>query len=152
VVVGHATPAKIESTAPGFGVVTLDQPVPFQRSASDLMTEPVEYVPMAMQFVVLGHDTAPSELRELPNAGAEIFQLVPSHCSVSVPPVPSPTALQLDSATHQTALSSEADEPDGLGLATTDHAIPFQRSTSVELPRAPTARQLVVLRHFTKLR
>jgi hypothetical protein len=41
-VLGHDTPVKTELSEPGFGVFTINQCVPSQRSANDLMTEPVE--------------------------------------------------------------------------------------------------------------
>src|SRR5437660_1268360 len=105
-----------------------------------------------MHMVVLGQATCASALRELPNALGATDQLVPSQCSARVPSSLSPTALQLDSFEHQTALSSEAVAPGAFGLATTFHVVPFQRSIRVLLsPRAPTARQLVALRHFTSL-
>jgi hypothetical protein len=68
----------------------------------------------------------------------------------------SPTASQFDADTHQIEFKCEA--PAGeLGLATTDQLVPFQRSTKVLSPFVlsvcvPTAKQLVVLRHFTAVR
>ncbi len=61
-------------------------------------------------------------------------QLVPSQCSanVTMPPAvaASPTAEQSEVVGHDTANSS-AEEPAGFGLATLDHAAPFQCSVSV---------------------
>jgi hypothetical protein len=68
----------------------------------------------------------------------------------------------LPTAKHEVALAHETDVsaglvlPAGFGLATIDHAVPFQRSTSVRgvmpLLASPTAKQLVVLAHETPKR
>jgi hypothetical protein len=51
----------------------------------------------------------------------------------SVPSSELPTAAHSDALGHETPKSELADEPEGSGLLSTDHAEPCQRATSVAL-------------------
>jgi hypothetical protein len=111
--------------------------------------------------VELGHDTDISVGVELP-AGlglGTIDQFVPFQRSTSVrgvmPLFANPTAKQLVVLVHATPKRSLFAAPAGFGLATIDHAEPFQCSMSVlagPRPATPTAKQLVALGHATENR
>ena len=61
VVVGHDTLLRMFSSAPGsFGLVTIDQLVPFQCSTNVSSKVPFTSSPTAKQLVVLGHETLSS--------------------------------------------------------------------------------------------
>ena len=151
---------------PTFGLVTIDQVVPFQCSTNVLLVAPgwSKVWPTALQFVVLGHDTLsrPLEVTPLGLGLATIDQLVPFHRSTKVAPAdPSgeepPTASQFVVLTHDTPLRSVSREPVGSGLVTTDHVVPFQCSANAcalesMLTSYPTALQIVVLGHDTLAR
>src|SRR6185503_7534621 len=68
-------------------------------------------------------------------------------------PSESPAAKHKVALGHDTARSLGKVSPAGLGLATIDHEVPFQRSMRVRgvmpLSALPTAKQLVELRHVT---
>ena len=162
VVLGHATPLRIAPKEPlGFGLLTIDHAVPFHRSTNVCATnELFRFQPTAAQFVVLEHATAPrlAAAEPLGFGLLTIAQLVPFQCSTNVlPPVPlshSPTAKQLVVLGHATPANRLSIAPLGLGMATTDHAVPFQCSTNARAKNAsaaadPTAKQLVALGHAT---
>ena len=54
-----------------------------------------------------------------------------------------PTAVQLASEPHTTAFSVLLDEPRGFGVATSDQAVPFQRSASVSCANVGCERRRV---------
>jgi hypothetical protein len=93
--------------------------------------------PTAMQPVVLVHATLVSVANvRLPGFGltasdhAEPFQRSMSVFGLA-PVVTSPTAKQLVVLGHETLAKLLTPAPEGFGLETTDHCVPFQRSTRV---------------------
>jgi hypothetical protein len=120
----------------GFGLATIDQVVPFQRSTSVPSTPPLELLPTALQLVALGHVTLESAEFPLEFGLAMMDQLVPFQCSTSVFTVPvllteEPTALQLVALEQVTPDSIDSFAPVALGLVITDHVVPSQRTTNV---------------------
>jgi len=165
VVVGHDTSASpVEGT---LGLVTIDHVLPFQRSISvvvaDVWAENVWMEPTAKHEVLVGHETESTAgtvvvVRVGPGT---IDHAAPFQCSMNgskgkKPLEKEPTAKQFFAVAHATPANSlPPDASDGRGLGTTDHAVPFQRSTSVcsPVPRTPppTATQLAALVHATEL-
>jgi hypothetical protein len=117
------TPLMALTRAPGwFGVAWIAQLLAFERSASiDGGTWRLEVAPpTAVQAVAAEHDTADSWAWLLPDGVAAdwIVQIVPFHCSASVPapkPAGTPTAVQSVAVGHETPLSSELPAA-GLGV------------------------------------
>ena len=140
VVVGHDTLLRLGSVSPlGLGVATIDQVVPFQRSANVFPVEPTKESPTALQLVGLGHETPFSPLNVAPlGLGlATIDQAVPFQRSVNVllvkPAEDEPTAKQLVGLGHDTAKSALCVAPLGFGLATIDQVAPSQCSANALL-------------------
>src|SRR5438552_4369364 len=119
---------------PAFGLETLLQPVPFQRSASVWLLLPTLQISFAA--------SARTAVNENPNPlGPELSpaictHLVPFHCKMSVCKLP--TFVLIKSPTAQTLFVASAVTPNrrfcfvlGFGLVTTLHAEPFQCSVSV---------------------
>jgi hypothetical protein len=132
------------------------------RHVSARVVEPCapRYEPTAAQAFGAVHTTPPSLLTDDEDTlglGTTVHD-VPFHSSTRVRPVCcdgscSPTAKHAEAVEHDTLLS-ELPTPDGLGLAMTDHVLPFHRSTSVRwIPDAevnsPTAAQVEVSTHDT---
>jgi hypothetical protein len=152
----HDTPDSWLCDAPdGFGVATIVQLVPFQRSTNVRLTLELVKPPTAKQLVALVHDTAVRSLDDAPDGFglATTVQLVPFQRSTNVRPKPAlkkrPTAKQFVVLVQDTATSWLSDAPAGFGLATSVQLVPFQRSTSVPSSELPTAKQFVVLVHDT---
>jgi hypothetical protein len=84
----HDTPYRKPSHSFGFGVGSVDQVVPFQRSANVPCPPPLvgEYSPTAVQAVADVHDTPLSSLlNAVPRLALDCTsQWAPSHCSTSV--------------------------------------------------------------------
>ena len=150
-----------------FGVGTFDQLAP--ASAFTSVDHCDEYeLPTAKQLVGLEHEIAFKGL-VLAGAGPVLttrvhvvpFQRAMSDCD-GPPPAGdvknSPTAKQVSALGHETPWKMLRVLP-GFGLATIDHAVPFQRSTRVSVGRRkgprvssasePTAKQLVAVAHDT---
>jgi hypothetical protein len=169
----HETPPSTLPRAPAtFGLATIDQDDPFQRSISVFCTRPslvcpVVAQPVAKQLVEL---TQEIPLKVLSVAPAKfgvgtIVQLDPFHRSANVDVVKFgftyfcvlPTARQFDALVQETLERLTPSTPLGFGLALICQLDPFQRSMSVELAEPiatllrdiPTAKQLVVLEHET---
>jgi hypothetical protein len=164
---GHDTLDKRSTGAPGFGLVTIVQVEPFQRSMSVKVFEPspeppaaLKSVPTAKHVVALAHDTLARLLSLRTNGGFSarfglgvIVQVEPFHCSMRVwvaPWVKPPTAVQLVVFVHETLARPLGSLP-WFGLGTIDHVEPFQRSMSVLatdlIVEPPTAKHTVVLGH-----
>jgi hypothetical protein len=134
--------------------VTIDHPVPFQRSMSALPAPP----PTAKQFVALVQATASSSARIGPGAFglAMIDHVVPLWRSTSVFWVfvrAEPTAKHSPALVHDTPVSPLIPAA-GFTLEASDHVEPFQVSARVRYGTAssqyvPTAVQLVALVHDT---
>lgn len=164
----HHTPNSA-SSAPtsGLEVGTIVHVIPSQCSTREVAAElMVSESPTAVQLETLGHDTAASLLK-----GAAVFGLgttvhvIPSQCSTNVAPVPpkfiweSPTAVQLETAGHDTpksslsALGGPRPLSATLGLGTIVQAAPSHCSTRVFWRplrmNVPTAVQVVVATHDT---
>ncbi len=122
------------------------------------MSSPCDDHPIAMQRVLVGHETSAIPASVAPGGfGNEtIDQCAPSQCSTRATSVPakieSPTAKQLVTLAHETRMSWLFVAPTGFGLDCTDQAVPFQRPISV-VPRwstaLPTPKQRVVLGQST---
>jgi hypothetical protein len=84
-VVGHATLFS-SFNAPGpFGLATMDQLDPFQRSINVLVTDPLKKLPTAKQRVALAHDTCCNPLWEpLAGPATSANEVVPFPCSTKV--------------------------------------------------------------------
>jgi hypothetical protein len=123
----------------------IDQLMPFQRSATD---------PTAMQATRDEHDTL-NRPNEVGTFGVcWIDQRVPFHRSTRMPRSPyPPTATQTFLAGQDTLFSPLDVAPTGVGMASTDHFLPFHRSASgcSLLPPKPTAVQAVADEHDTAL-
>jgi hypothetical protein len=122
--------------------------VPFQRGHEIRLS--------ARQLLVAGQVTSTSGPMSAPPGwvGAVTrLQLAPFHRISSAEVSLAPTAQQLPTAGHDTAASELAEVPDGCGVVTIDHAVPFQCCASVRRPEAvsfqPTATQNEVLAHDT---
>jgi hypothetical protein len=157
------TPLRIDEVAPGgFGLGTIDQLPPFQRSIKVLVVVLVEDEPTAKQLVVLAQDT-PFNVATM-FAGSMtglgwVDHAVPFQRSksglIAAPPKTSPTAKQLVVDGHDTPSNSLREAP--VGGAVIDHAVPFQRSASVAVVESvnaagwyePTARQVVAFEQET---
>jgi hypothetical protein len=166
VAVGHDTPSSSVSIELfGLGTVTSDQLVPSQCSAMGLAVNTValfgefDAYPTAKQFVALEQDT-PLSVTVVAPAGvglATIDHVVPFHCSISVVDVSvvreaaaaSPTATQLVGLEHDTPSSSTNGSFRGVGLATIDQPVPFQRSINEPFASEPTAKHSDGLEHDT---
>jgi hypothetical protein len=139
-VLGHDTPSRAEPVAPpGFGLATIDQLVPSQRSTNVFWPGPLA-APTAKQLVVLAHDT-PFSSDSFSPVGfglATTDQLVPFQWSTSVARPP-PTAKQLVVLGHDMLPKEPFGGPNGFGLATTDHAGVALAGTAAA-PIAPAAR------------
>jgi hypothetical protein len=157
--VEHVTPInRVSSTPAGFGLGKTDHCVPFHNSISDVVVAPRSTSPTAKQRVAVLHATALSVgTVPLGMAGLVISDHAePFHRSMmgaDVGLVMDPTAKQRVPM-HVTPCSMLTVEPTGFGLATTDHFVPFQCSTSVLIellaPEKPTAKQLAVVGHETE--
>ena len=111
----------------------------------------------------VGHDTpfnvvnrAPAWLGLVTGDQLVPFQLSTREAITDEVLAKEPTAKQLVVVGHDTPLKVLSAPPAGLGLATIDHVVPFQSSTSELLAKKllrdePTAKQLVVLVHDTPL-
>jgi hypothetical protein len=75
-----------------------------------------------------------------------IDQLVPFHCSASVPVLELPTAVHAVLDVHDTP---ESGAPDGLGVVWIDQLVPFHCSASVPVLELPTAVHAVLDVHDT---
>jgi hypothetical protein len=86
VLVAHATPnSKLDVAPTGFGLGTIDQWLPSQRSVSVRGTLPAVKLPTAKQLVALEHDTPFNSVSTETGFGLEtIDQFVPFHRSISV--------------------------------------------------------------------
>ena len=147
----------------GSALAVTDHAAPFQRSISDFVDASVVYEsPTAMQLVALVHDTPASALNVAEGALglATIDQATPFQRSTSVlelvagEPKYVPTAKQLVALVHETLSSRLLPVLVLLGLATIDHAVPFQRWMRVLIwpsSKLPTAKQFVALVHDTLL-
>ena len=154
----HETPASEFSAAPpAFGVGTIDQLVPFQRSARLFCEVDVEENPTAAQSLALAHDTPLScvSFEPVGFGAATIAHWVPFHRSintfVSEPDVlvAEPTAKRSVVIGHDTLLREASEVPAGPDVETTTHLVPFQRSASVASSDVPTALQSAALGHDT---
>jgi hypothetical protein len=134
VVAGHATAWSALVLAPeGFGLAVIDQDVPFQRSISVLVVDPVVENPTATQFVDEVHLTDRSRLDVAPatfgvdcNAQLEPFQRtatvrVPALAAVLVRA--SPTATH-DVVVHDTECNC-GDASVAVPFATDTHTLPL---------------------------
>jgi hypothetical protein len=152
--------------AGGFGVVTIDQAIPFQLSArvKGWPDGVLVYDPTAMQEVETLHAT-PTRVLLLVPAGSGVGwtdQVVPFHRSSSVLLTlaalkESPTAVQAVALVHATAARELITEPSGLGVERIDQALPFHCSARVVtafevLIEYPTATQAVGAVHDTPAR
>jgi hypothetical protein len=93
--------------------------------------------PTAVQALADVHDTPRSWLWSAVEVGW-IVHVVPFQCSANVrsAPTPSlyePTATQAIGDEHDTPFSWAWDAPTGLGICSTVHVLPFQRSTKVKV-------------------
>jgi hypothetical protein len=137
-----------------FGLVTIDQVVPFHRS-TNVVVDWYAFEPTAKQLVALVHDTPRSVGSPCSGFGLPtIDQVVPFHRSINVRGWPlslrkPPTAKQLVALVQDTPDSKLYIAFAGFGLATTDQLVPFHRTMSVPASALPTAKQLVVLTHDT---
>ena len=108
VAVGHATPCIPELFNPfGFGVATIVQTLPFQRSTNAL---PADW-PTAKQVVAVGHATPESRLETAPfgfGLTTTVHELAPRRTTrvLVEPPEKSPTAKQVVAVVHETPASS----------------------------------------------
>ena len=137
-VVRHDTALRLLVRAPaGPAPGAFDQCPPASTFASAVLAVDVpELVPTARQLVGLAHDTPASELW-VAKAGSALVtraHAVPFQVSMSDfrsdDPYAFPTATHAFVAAHDTPANSPVPET-ALGLATIDHAVPFQRSVSV---------------------
>ena len=145
--VGHATLLRKMFWPPGgLGVVCTRHLVPFHRSAR-VVTGPE--LPTAVQ--------ADDEVQATPLSAAPcpagltvgtIFHLLPFQRSASVPTAlnelsrRAPTAMQADDEVQATPVRMVNAEPDGLGVGSMRHLVPFHRSASVRpFVETPTAVQ-----------
>lgn len=145
---------------PGCGLARFDHVAPSHRCTT-VSSEAPSAAPTAKQRFALRHAT-PLRLGKLATVGVgEIAHFVPFQISMMLAQLfvdaENPVAKQRDALAHVAPLSALFVEPATFGLATTDHALPFQRSTSVfdtknELPNAPTAKQFDALEHATDSR
>src|SRR6266404_6253839 len=160
VIVGQETSARY-ANPPG-GATSADatsfQLVPFHLSMSPALSEkyrkPGAEPPTAKHVVALGHEMAVSSLAEPP---AEISdQCEPSHCSMNVPRKLNPTATHEVVDTQLMPASDSSVNWFGSVMGTTDHDLPFQRSTRgaqavPELIKVPTAKHAVSERQVMPL-
>jgi hypothetical protein len=123
----------------GFAVGTIDQLEPFHVSASvSVLGGPCSTLPTAVQFVALTHATPVNTRVPKPSGLGTIDHVAPFHRSMIVLPLSrknvfdEPTAKQFVVDVHAT-LFSEVRSSLEFGLATSDHVVPFQRSTIVLL-------------------
>jgi hypothetical protein len=154
----HVTPLNIVASAPdGSGLGRTVHPVPLNNSISDLVVTPPSTLPTAKQRVEDLHATSlrlgtpPFHICGLVISDhVEPFQRWMMVAGVGLSTLP--TAKQSPEI-HVTPLSALPVAPAGFGLATIDHAVPFQRSMSVLIwlfePERPTAKQFVAERHET---
>src|SRR5439155_23927130 len=87
----------------------------------------------------------------------ETVHAVPSHASARAEPSDVPTAMHVVADAHATANTRLSRAPCGVGMCTTDQAVPSQCSASAEwrpsFPKAsPTAMQVVAFGHATPFR
>src|SRR5262249_53770865 len=128
------TPSSCLSPVPGLGMLTCDQPVPFQCKARVLGPK---LVPTA-QASARERALPPVSRAKLPGLGLGTrFQVVPFQCKVKdlnvvgdpvTTEVPAAQTLLPDAAL---TLLSEAPPVPGLGLGTRDQAVPFQCTIKV---------------------
>jgi hypothetical protein len=144
VALGHATSHKV-FVVPRLGLATIDHFVPFHRSTNDLTTVlPTEELPTAKQKVALRHVTPKKPPTNPFGFGvATIDHFAPFHRSTNglnwvLSMEEFPTAKQLFVPAHEMLLSSTLDAPAGVGMATTDHLVPFHRSANDLLVVAST--------------
>ncbi|MGZ7019367.1 MAG: hypothetical protein ACXVL8_19540 [Acidimicrobiia bacterium] len=140
-------------TSGTFGLGTIDQPTPFQRSTRVEVRGVLatRALPTAKQLTALVQEIADSELKFACAAfGLGIMdQAEPSQCSTSVSREPesvawSPTAKQSVVVTQCTASSWLFEKPDG--EASIDQLVPSQRAASGLTENwNPTAMHIVVL-------
>jgi hypothetical protein len=81
----HATPERVPCCRDGFVLGTIDQAVPFQRTANVLIFESTTDSPTAKHVVLVGPATPASVLLVPPATArrAEIDQLDPFQCSIN---------------------------------------------------------------------
>ena len=151
------TPASAVLGEPAtVGVASSNQLVPFQRA--DMGSVPD--VPTAMHIPVPAHAT-PDHFGTVAPGGVGLVTIdhaVPFQRSIKVvwvvPVFVDPTAKQVVGSGHATAWRALVVAPDGFGLVTIDHAVPFHRSMSVlvvePVVENPTATQFVADVHLTE--
>jgi hypothetical protein len=150
------TDAAGTANGDGSGIGTIDQLLPFHRSAN----KPAPPSPTAKQLVVLAHDTAVKFDCDAPCGFGltTIDHLAPFQCSTNVLKTAfseaglvaeNPTAEQSVEVAHDTPTSTPSVGAAGLGLGTIDQLDPFHRSISVAVAVLPTAKQLVAEAHDT---
>jgi hypothetical protein len=169
---GQVTASSVlPASARGFGLTSIVQLVPFQRSINVFrrlrlpLGLPVAGLdaPTATQLVALEQVNPLKKLVGTPDTFGlvTIDQVVPFQRSTNVLTVElvchQPTAKQLVEDGHDTPLRSVIDAPAGLGIVTIDQTVPFQRSTNCVEPVLavsiePTAKQLVALAQATPAR
>jgi hypothetical protein len=135
----HDTQASPLAVAPvGFGVVWIDQVVPFHRSANvACVPELLVYEPTAVHAVVDVHEDPESAVNDAPVRFGVVWtdQVVPVKRSASVtstwePLTPSPTAVQAVLDVHDTEESALEVAPDGVAVLWIDQLVPFQLSAN----------------------
>jgi len=146
-------------------VGTTDHLLPVKCSASGRGDAPTRRAaePTAQQRVVLGHQTPtrPSAARRAGSGSTVSDHLLPFQCSAIGscfvdPSIAVPTAQQFVPAEQDTLLRNVFAAPATLGLAFSDHLLPFQCSIKARVPPdeicVPTAQQDVARGHATPLR
>lgn len=154
----HETELSMAEVGLGSRVATIDQPDPFQRSASGSIAELVKYWPTAMHEFIAVHDTPLRPLESAPEGLGVLStdQFVPFQRSASGPSFELPTAMHAVLDWHQTPFSELKTEPDGIGAGRTVQFDPSHCSISARLPetsmKEPTAMQFELDVHQTLLK
>src|SRR5579863_4551587 len=157
--VAHATLARALSEPGALGLGTIDHVLPFQISAR-VTTPVIAAVPVAIQVVALVQETPPRSSSLDPGRFGVVWsdQRVPFQPIASVrngcvfEVVYSPTDTQADALKQEMPNKASNTVRGGFGLATTDQAVPSQRSVSVNCVPArfevvPVAMQNAVSGH-----
>jgi hypothetical protein len=124
------------------------------------LTNDPDRSPTATQLVALVHVIAANRAFKLSVGPETIDHVLPFHRSINTLlwaelSMDSPTAKHWEAFVHAMPDNVEKCTPAGLGLGTTDHDVPFQRSISVALSELlvgvvrPTAKHVVALAHAT---
>jgi hypothetical protein len=157
----HDTPSSVPTSALWCVVAWIDQPAPFQRSASDVSELWASMDPTPVHAVVDVHDTPRSTPSVAPLGVGIVWinQRTPSHRSANGKLVPvllsdDPTALHAVVDAHDTPQSTLSVAPVGAGIGWIDQPTPSHRSTNGAVVPAlstkdPTAVQAVVDVHDT---